>query len=342
VGAAVHIKEAEMANTEQHDPNSEDPFVSLSQKQLIAIEHIANGASHTKAADEAGVCRETISRWKRVPVFEAELNRRRREVRDEMTDMVRTLDHMALQGMTERVRAGDPKAQTDWLRMRGLHRIDTTEIGPEDADKILDEQVDAHEQAILEEDRKLAAQRSFDGRAPDRYALRKNVANRLRADTGFDPEPELPRPDTRGAIFAATHSEAATGAPDVLDGPWSVSVDGLTWADLLALSDVLFEHRPAKMPEEHLGEELGQPNTPTGVFPLDPAVTERLAELDEDEVLEAVVEWSLPWPGRPPMELRWALEIIAGLTTLAAVLLEDQQLYLWTTSEEFTQTPKEV
>ena len=51
-----------MANTEQHDPNYEDPFENLSQAQLIAIEHIANGATHTQAAQEAGVRRETISR----------------------------------------------------------------------------------------------------------------------------------------------------------------------------------------------------------------------------------------------------------------------------------------
>jgi hypothetical protein len=126
----------------------------------------------------------------------------------------------------------------------------------------------------------------------------------------------------------------------VLEGPWSVAANGLTWADLLALSDVLFEHQLAKMPDEHLGEELGQPDAPTAVFPFAPAVTERLGEIDENEAYLAAIEWSSPWPGRPPMELHWALEIIGGLTTLASVLLEDQQLYLWTTSEEFTQTPE--
>jgi hypothetical protein len=49
--------------------------------------------------------------------------------------------------------------------MRGLHRIDTSDIGPEDPDTILDEEADAHEQKLLEEDCKLAVQRSFDRRA---------------------------------------------------------------------------------------------------------------------------------------------------------------------------------
>ena len=100
-----------MANEEHNDPNLDDPLENLSQTQLIAIEHIASGATHREAA---GVRRETISRWKRVPVFEAELNRRRREVLEATTDMVRNLDRVALQGMTERVAAGDAKAQTDW------------------------------------------------------------------------------------------------------------------------------------------------------------------------------------------------------------------------------------
>ena len=51
---------------------------------LLAVDALVSGASITDAATSAGVRRETVSRWiHENPVFKAELNRRREEIRIE-------------------------------------------------------------------------------------------------------------------------------------------------------------------------------------------------------------------------------------------------------------------
>jgi transposase len=46
----------------------------LNESQQLAIQLLASGKSCTAVSETIGVCKETISRWKRIPEFRAGLN----------------------------------------------------------------------------------------------------------------------------------------------------------------------------------------------------------------------------------------------------------------------------
>jgi predicted transcriptional regulator len=64
--------------------NPHDGAGGTPDRFLLAVDALVSGASITDAATAAGVRRETVSRWiHENPVFKAELNRRREEIRIE-------------------------------------------------------------------------------------------------------------------------------------------------------------------------------------------------------------------------------------------------------------------
>ena len=61
-------------------------------EQLNAIDHLVHGATDQETAEAVGVHRVTVTRWRNYDVvFQAELNRRRREVWQVSTDRLRAL-----------------------------------------------------------------------------------------------------------------------------------------------------------------------------------------------------------------------------------------------------------
>jgi len=115
---------------------------TLTDAQLAAVDALLTGADQETAASAAGVHRVTVNRWaNHHPEFQAELNRRRRQLVDQQMDRVRHIDNLALENLMRRVQAGDESASELWLKMRGLAAFDTSKIWPTDSDAIIGKQV---------------------------------------------------------------------------------------------------------------------------------------------------------------------------------------------------------
>ena len=170
--------------TEDTDTGPYDPEVvtkidkmlhTLTDAQLVAIDALMTGTDQETAASAAGVSRATVNRWvKHHPEFQAELNRRRRQLFDQQVDRVRQIDNMALENLRQRIEAGDEKASELWLKMRGLAALDTSKTGPTSSDAIIGAQVDGRIREINRENLE-ALQAAASPYGPDRYATEETI-----------------------------------------------------------------------------------------------------------------------------------------------------------------------
>ena len=69
----------------------------LYQNQLLAIPLVAQGVSGKNVAKKIQVTEETVSRWKKLPEFQAEVNALLKECRDETQHKLRSLVNTALE-----------------------------------------------------------------------------------------------------------------------------------------------------------------------------------------------------------------------------------------------------
>jgi transposase len=69
----------------------------LNQNQLLAIPLVAQGVSGKDIASRLKVAKETISRWKKLPEFEAEVNQLLKECREETQHKLRSIVHQSLE-----------------------------------------------------------------------------------------------------------------------------------------------------------------------------------------------------------------------------------------------------
>jgi len=69
----------------------------LNQNQLLAIPLVAQGVSGKNVAKKIQVTEETISRWKKLPEFQAEVNSLLKECRDDTQHKLRSLVNLALE-----------------------------------------------------------------------------------------------------------------------------------------------------------------------------------------------------------------------------------------------------
>jgi transposase len=69
----------------------------LNQNQLLAISLVAQGVSGKNVAKKIQVIEETVSRWKKLPEFQAEVNVLIKECRDETQHKLRSLVNTALE-----------------------------------------------------------------------------------------------------------------------------------------------------------------------------------------------------------------------------------------------------
>jgi hypothetical protein len=72
----------------------------ITVKQENALDLLIQGATHQEAAEAAGVARATVSKWMALDVyFQAELNRRRREIWGTSLDRLRSMVPRALDAL---------------------------------------------------------------------------------------------------------------------------------------------------------------------------------------------------------------------------------------------------
>ncbi len=78
-------------------PNKLSQLTDLTPQQLQAIDFLMLGYSHRQVGESVGLSRETITRWMLYhPGFQAEINRRRREMAENSLDRLRDLLPKAL------------------------------------------------------------------------------------------------------------------------------------------------------------------------------------------------------------------------------------------------------
>ena len=73
----------------------------LNENQLLAIPLVAQGVSGKDIANKLNIAKETISRWKKIPEFQAEVNDLLKECRDETQHKLRSLVNTALEVVKE-------------------------------------------------------------------------------------------------------------------------------------------------------------------------------------------------------------------------------------------------
>jgi len=69
----------------------------LNQNQLLAIPLVAQGVSGKDIASKLKVTKETVSRWKKLPEFQAEVNILLKECRDETQHKLRSIVNASLE-----------------------------------------------------------------------------------------------------------------------------------------------------------------------------------------------------------------------------------------------------
>jgi hypothetical protein len=127
----------------------------LSVKQENAIDMLVTGAIDSEVAKAVGVNRVTITRWRLYnPAFEAELNRRRKDVWGASVDRLRALLPRALDALEEELGGRHRlRAAVSVLQLAGLDRsgpkksgLDEYMIGSTDAETIVEAEARARRQ----------------------------------------------------------------------------------------------------------------------------------------------------------------------------------------------------
>jgi transposase len=111
----------------------------LSERQLVAIDALLTGATHSAAADKAGVHRVTVSKWvSGHPAFQADLSRRRQELNEQRAARLRELDEAALDAVAHQLDTSDSEFAIKWLKLRGINSSIHPAPGPTDAEEIIE------------------------------------------------------------------------------------------------------------------------------------------------------------------------------------------------------------
>jgi transposase len=113
---------------------------NLNQNQLLAISLVAQGVSGKDIANKLNVAKETVSRWKKTPEFQAEVNKLLKEYREETQHKLRSLVNMALEVVREDLEnANSEQRLTTALKIIQNMKLNThlyEEIGPSKAENV--------------------------------------------------------------------------------------------------------------------------------------------------------------------------------------------------------------
>lgn len=120
----------------------------LTLKQQNALDVLVQGETDAVTAEAIGVNRVTVTKWRNYdPHFQAELNRRRKEVWGSSVDRLRSLLPRALDALEQELEHGKQRGRVavEILRLAGLDRsgpktssLETYGVGFTDADAIVD------------------------------------------------------------------------------------------------------------------------------------------------------------------------------------------------------------
>jgi hypothetical protein len=120
----------------------------LTVEQLNAIELLVQGRTDQETADAVGVHRVTVTKWRNYDVhFEAELNRRRRQIWNSSTERLRALLPLAIEALEKELVEGNGRSHTalSLIKMSGLLQagkerttLDSCYIGAESPEMIVD------------------------------------------------------------------------------------------------------------------------------------------------------------------------------------------------------------
>lgn len=120
---------------------------TLSIKQLNAVDLLVLGRTDKEVAEAIGVHRCTVASWRYSPHFQAEVNKRRREIWGAAVDRFRSLLKKALDAVEKALDEGDAKTAIELLKMAGLDMskegctLGDYLVGETDAEVIIEQQV---------------------------------------------------------------------------------------------------------------------------------------------------------------------------------------------------------
>lgn len=120
---------------------------TLSIEQLNAIDLLVMGKCDREVAEAVGVSRQTVTGWRLYnPYFQAELNRRRKEIWGAAVDRFRSLLLKSLDTVERALDEGDARTAVEILRMAGLDMtkgggtLGSYFVGEDDAEEIIEKQ----------------------------------------------------------------------------------------------------------------------------------------------------------------------------------------------------------
>jgi hypothetical protein len=126
----------------------------MTPEQEAAADLIAVGKTDAEVASAVGCHWVTVTRWRlRDPVFQAGVNRRRREVFGASLDRLRALVPKALDVLENRLESGSEKAALALLRLSGLDLMPPPEE-PIDGEEIIRKEIDKRTGELVAERRK--------------------------------------------------------------------------------------------------------------------------------------------------------------------------------------------
>lgn len=115
--------------------------LQLSIQQERAVDLLLRGQRDQEVADELGIHRITVNRWRlHHPLFRATLNQRRRLLRQSTEDELREIEHAALGALREDLLTPGPTRTRVALELYRLGRVrhDLSISGETDVDAIID------------------------------------------------------------------------------------------------------------------------------------------------------------------------------------------------------------
>ena len=108
-----------------------DKTRQLSQEQMNSIEHLLQGRSDRSVAEAVSVSRQTVWEWRNHdPLFIAELNRQRYEMRKEAHERLKSLANRALDVLEQQLDSVDSKAALAAAKyiLQGTRLLGETEL----------------------------------------------------------------------------------------------------------------------------------------------------------------------------------------------------------------------
>ncbi len=121
---------------------------TLSIEQLNAIDLLVMGKCDREVAEAVGVSRQTVTSWRLYnPHFQAELNRRRKEIWGAAVDRFRSLLLKSLDTVERALDEGDAKTAVELLKMAGMDMtkdgstLGSYLVGETEAEAIIEQRV---------------------------------------------------------------------------------------------------------------------------------------------------------------------------------------------------------